>query len=68
MVSGAFKSFRHEHIFKENNGKTVMIDKFYFESPYGILGQLANRLFLKKYITQLLKTRNKFLKEIAENN
>ncbi|AXT19970.1 cell division protein [Flavobacteriaceae bacterium AU392] len=68
MVSGAFKSFRHEHIFKENNGKTIMIDKFYFEAPYGILGQLVNWLFLKKYITQLLKTRNKFLKGIAENN
>src|SRR5690606_14216561 len=29
MVSGAFKSFKHEHIFQQKEGNTVMIDKFY---------------------------------------
>jgi len=66
MVSGAFKSFRHEHHFKEHDNKTKMIDVFYFESPFGILGKLANVLFLKRYMTNLLKTRNQFLKLKAE--
>lgn len=66
MVFGIFKSFRHEHIFQTENGQTVLIDKFYFESPYGILGKLANVLFLKRYMTNLLKTRNQYLKEKAE--
>ena len=55
MVSGAFKSFKHEHIFQQKGNQTLMIDKFYFQSPYGIIGKLANRLFLKKYMTNLLK-------------
>jgi ligand-binding SRPBCC domain-containing protein len=67
MVFGAFKSFRHEHVFRENDNKTIMIDKFYFESPFGIFGRLANILFLKKYLTKLLLKRNKFLKERAES-
>jgi len=67
MVSGAFKSFKHEHIFEANDNTTLMTDKFYFESPFGIIGKLANRLFLKRYMTQLLQTRNQLLKEKAES-
>jgi ligand-binding SRPBCC domain-containing protein len=67
MVSGAFKSFRHEHHFKKRGNKTMMSDIFYFESPYGILGKLANWLFLERYMANLLRTRNAFLKEKAES-
>lgn len=68
MVFGIFKSFRHEHIFKKNGNGTIMIDRFFFESPYGVIGKLANWLFLKRYMKKLLTTRNQFLKEIAESN
>jgi len=68
MVMGAFKSFRHEHRFEETNAGTLMTEVFYFESPLGILGKIANTLFLKRYMKRLLKTRNKFLKERAETS
>jgi hypothetical protein len=32
----------------------------------GILGKMANTLFLKRYMKKLLKTRSAFLKETAE--
>lgn len=67
MVFGAFKSFRHEHQFSEIDDKTIMIDVFYFESPYGFLGKFANWLFLKNYMTKLLKKRNLLLKKKAES-
>ena len=67
MVFGAFKSFRHEHIFRECDNKTIMIDKFHFESPYGIVGKLANKILLKRYMKGLLKTRNSMLKQQAES-
>ncbi|QCE42808.1 SRPBCC family protein [Psychroserpens sp. NJDZ02] len=67
MVSGAFKSFKHEHIFVFEDGKTLMTDKFWFKSPFGVLGRLANTLFLNKYMTTLLKTRNQYLKDKAES-
>jgi ligand-binding SRPBCC domain-containing protein len=66
QVSGAFKSFRHEHIFQNENGKTLMIDKFYFQSPFGVFGRLINFLFLENYMIKLLKTRNSYLKKKAE--
>lgn len=66
MVSGAFKSFKHEHIFKTKQNQTLMVDKFQFQSPFGILGKIANVVFLKRYMTKLLTTRNAFLKLKAE--
>lgn len=66
MISGAFKSFRHEHHFTEENGITTMKDVFDYQSPFGILGKLADVVFLKSYMTRFLETRNLAIKEMAE--
>lgn len=68
MLKGAFKSIYHEHIFQSEGAKTIMIDKFNFESPLGILGTLANKLFLYNYMTKFLQERNAIVKEYAESN
>jgi ligand-binding SRPBCC domain-containing protein len=68
MVTGAFKSFRHEHIFVAINNQTVMRDIFIFESPFGMIGEWANRLFLGRYMMNLLLKRNGVIKEVAEND
>ncbi len=67
MVSGAFSEFKHEHYFKDLNGGTLMTDFFDYKSPLGILGKLADRLFLKKYMTDLLTERNRIVKEFSES-
>jgi len=67
MISGAFKGFKHEHHFQDFNGETVMIDIFDYKSPLGILGKLADQLFLEKYMTALLTERNRIVKEYAES-
>ena len=36
-----------------------MIDVFQFESPYGLIGQWFNTVYLTKYIRRLLEQRNK---------
>ncbi len=66
MVRGDFKSFHHEHYFKQINNGTIMIDVLAFESPYGILGKLLNKIYLKNYLEQLLLKRNEVIKEYAE--
>ena len=67
MLKGAFKSMKHLHKFEKNGNKTKMIDEFEFESPFGIIGKLANSLFLKNYMTNFLIERNKELKTYAES-
>jgi ligand-binding SRPBCC domain-containing protein len=67
MVDGDFKSLRHEHHFKAIANGTLLIDIFTYEAPYGSLGRLADRLFLTRYMKNLLETRNKTIKEYAES-
>ena len=67
MEDGKFKSFRHEHLFTEKNGLTVMKDKIHYEVPYGALGELFDFLFLKNHLINFVLARNKVLKQLAEN-
>ena len=68
MVSGDFKSMKHEHHFKRIENGTLMIDLLHFETPYGGLGRLVNGLHLTKYLKGLLETRNHAIKEYAESD
>lgn len=67
MTKGIFKSMRHEHLFEEQAQGTLITDKFYYETPFGILGKIFDALVLKNYLTRLLKTRNLSLKKFAES-
>ncbi|WP_163099353.1 SRPBCC family protein [Peribacillus alkalitolerans] len=67
MVKGAFHSFTHTHEFIEESGGTVMMDTFHYKSPLGLIGVLADKLFLEKYMREFIASRSKALKEIAEN-
>ncbi|MBD8082747.1 SRPBCC family protein [Chryseobacterium caseinilyticum] len=66
MLKGTFKSFRHQHIFRQDGSNTVMTDILEFESPFGIFGKLFNYFFLKNYMTKFLIERNKLIKITAE--
>lgn len=67
LVKGAFKSFTHTHQFLEEKGGTLMIDTFEYQSPFGPIGLIADKLFLEKYMTDFIISRAKELKKIAEN-
>ena len=67
MIKGAFASMKHKHSFAIENGKTKMTDEFTFKAPLGMLGAIAETLFLKNYMTKFLKERNRILKLLAES-
>ena len=68
MENGAFKWFRHQHLFQQQQNGTLMTDIFEYESPLGLLGICADKIFLKSYMTKLLKKRNDTIKEFAESD
>ena len=68
QVSGDFVSLKHEHYFKSVQNGTIMIDQFYFQTPYGTIGNWVSRLYLTGYLKKLLEQRNRFIKEAAETN
>lgn len=68
MVKGAFKSFTHTHKFVEEKDGTLMIDMFEYKSPFGPLGNIADKLFLYSYMENFIKKRSAELKKLAESN
>jgi len=67
MLRGIFKRIDHDHFFEEIAGGTLMRDEFDYDAPLWILGNLADFLFLERYMTDFLIERNRLIKEIAES-
>jgi ligand-binding SRPBCC domain-containing protein len=64
---GPFRHWFHEHNFTPlANGETEMIDIVRFQSPFGLLGYLADSLVLGRYLPHLLRQRNTWLKTTLE--
>ncbi|WP_247042260.1 SRPBCC family protein [Arthrobacter rhizosphaerae] len=61
QVSGPFRSFRHVHEFANDATGTLMIDRIEFTAPLGLLGRLAEKLFLARYLKRLIESRNQHL-------
>lgn len=69
MVSGAFKRFKHQHLFESQpDNSTLMIDLFDYTAPLGWLGKWADFIFLKAYMTRFLTHRNAIIKAYAESD
>lgn len=66
METGAFKRFWHEHRFTQADGGTLMVDTFDYEAPMGLLGKVADQLFLKRYMTAFLSRRNLCIRDEAQ--
>jgi len=68
QLKGAFKSIYHEHIFEQIDNKVLMTDIFEFKTPFGILGNIFNKLILTNHLRKLLIDRNIVIKDFAETD
>jgi len=66
MTQGIFARFRHTHRFEALPEGTRMVDHFDYTSPLGLLGVVADALFLEAYMRRVLVERCEHLKAIAE--
>ena len=69
MIEGAFRFMQHDHFFQAlTPDQTEMRDNFRFAAPIPILGLIAERLVLARYMRNLLRERNAIIKQVAESN
>lgn len=68
MIEGRFSSFKHVHEFVRVRSGTLMRDTLIWKSPFGILGKIVDKLVLERHLRGLVTSRNKRLKEIAEEH
>ncbi|GIH79626.1 SRPBCC family protein [Planobispora longispora] len=67
QLSGPFKRWHHAHRFRpDGRGGTVMSDVVDFAAPLGPLGKIAETLVLRRYMAELIRVRNRHVKQVAE--
>ncbi len=68
QASGPFAYFTHVHEFVATEHGTLMTDDFEYGVPYGVFGAIGDRLILAGYMRRLLRTRNAYIKRLAESD
>jgi uncharacterized protein (TIGR01777 family) len=54
---GPYRVWWHDHTFQADGPRTVMEDRVYYTPPLGLVGRLANRLFLRSTLTKIFQYR-----------
>ena len=58
---GPYKLWHHQHIFQECSEGVIMKDIITYIPPYGIIGRIANYLFIKRQVEKIFDYRKKIL-------
>jgi ligand-binding SRPBCC domain-containing protein len=66
MLQGSFKWLRHFHEFEFKHGITTMRDTLEWEPPLGVIGHLADSLFIRRHMRWFVSTKQNGLKRMAE--
>ncbi|MDP3950201.1 SRPBCC family protein [Microbacterium sp.] len=66
QTKGPFGTFHHEHVFEEHPQGTLMRDTITFHSPFGPIGALVDRLFMREYMRRLIDERGAVLATALE--
>lgn len=54
---GPYRAWWHEHRFVERDGKTIMEDIVHYAPPLGLLGAIANKLFVERMLRRIFNFR-----------
>lgn len=66
MQRGPFKSWRHVHLFEPTADGTLMTDEVDYRVPFGPLGSLVDRLFVRRYMSRLAADLTEHIRDSAE--
>lgn len=65
---GPYKLWNHHHEFIPNEKGVLMIDKVDYELPFGVLGNIAHALFVKKKLEKIFNYRFQILENLFNKN
>jgi ligand-binding SRPBCC domain-containing protein len=64
QLKGPYALWHHFHFFERTNGCTKMLDVVKYAMPLGYLGNIAQRLFVKKQLEQIFRYREAAIETI----
>lgn len=64
QLSGPFALWEHTHTFEDRGHETFMTDEVKYRPPFGLLGRLANSLFVEKQLHGIFAHREKVIRDV----
>ena len=64
QAKGPYREWRHEHSFEDRGEETLMRDRVRYELPFGILGSIAHRLFVKRQLKRIFDYRTRRIRKL----
>lgn len=64
---GPYSLWHHQHFIEPDGDGVIMTDIVTYRPPFGILGRLANLLFIRSRLNEIFEYRNKVLREWADS-
>jgi ligand-binding SRPBCC domain-containing protein len=61
---GPYKIWHHQHLLKENSEGVLMEDIISYQPPFGLIGSIANKLFIEKQLTAVFDYRTVAVEKI----
>ncbi len=61
---GPYRFWHHEHHFKETKDGILMTDILNYKPPFGIIGKIANTIFINRKLNQIFDYRKNKMEEI----
>ena len=57
QLSGPYRLWRHTHQFESIQGGTRIVDQLHYRLPFGLLGRVAHRLFVRRDVERIFDYR-----------
>ena len=67
QIKGPYSSWHHTHLFKEENGGTVIIDEVKYTLPLGLIGKIVNLIWVKKDLDKIFQYRQKIIEKTLKS-
>jgi ligand-binding SRPBCC domain-containing protein len=61
---GPYRLWHHQHILEEVDGRTLMTDIVSYQPPYGIIGDVTNKLIIRKKLDDIFNFRYQKLAQL----
>jgi ligand-binding SRPBCC domain-containing protein len=68
QLSGPYARWHHLHEFREASGGTVVVDQVEYALPFGPLGWLTQKLFVRRALDRIFDYRRRRIRELLENS
>ena len=63
---GPYRFWHHQHHFEPQDGGVLMTDILHYKVPYGIIGTIADAIYVDQQIEKIFQFRKKAVAEIFE--